>query len=137
MSQPARLTGGLLPSRKGEAAPVTLAPAAAPEPAGSMSESAVVSSAASGTLADVRQEPAASPSSRPAPRERAGVAPKPPAAPTALMRAPAPDVPRQNLSVRLPIDMVEWLRVQAFVSRSSIQQIVEDAITAMRTERGE
>jgi hypothetical protein len=119
-SQPARLTPGLVPVRKGEAGPVTLAP---PEP----TQTALATPQAQPMPeppAPVQPPPRASPAS-----ERAQPQPAPPP----LARVPAPEVLRQNLSVRLLSETVEWLRVEAFVGRVSIQQLVEDAIAVYRS----
>jgi hypothetical protein len=107
MSQsPARLGSGLVSVRKGEASPTTPADSL-PEPAGP-----------SPVLDLPRPVP---------PRESPGPLSQPEVA-THLVRPPQKIVPRVSVSVRLPPDMQEWLRVEAFTRRMPIQNLIEEIV---------
>ncbi|CAH2606494.1 protein of unknown function (plasmid) [Rhodovastum atsumiense] len=120
MSQPpARLTAGLVPVKKGEAAPVTPPPTPAPEEA-----------AAEPTEAQAAPATAPEPSPPPAPRRSA---PKqvPSSAPQ-LVREPPQQAPRVSVSARLPPELQEWIRVRAFVRRMPIQNLLEEIVEFYR-----
>jgi len=108
---PARLSAGLVPVRKGEAAPATPlemqdvplpAPAADPAPVA----------------------PAASPQP---PLRRASTPPAP-----QVVRDPPQQAARVSVSARLPPELQEWIRVRAFVRRMPIQNLLEEIVEFYR-----
>jgi hypothetical protein len=50
----------------------------------------------------------------------------------ALRRAPPAQVKRSGFTTRLSDEMLEWLRVTAFLERRSVQEVVEEAIDFYR-----
>lgn len=124
--QPAKLSSDLVrPVAKGQAAPTLIAPPADPEP---LPPPAPAN--AGSTPAPVLPKPAPEPA-----LPLRGPARQP--APAPMARVPVEEVNRRNLSVRVPVEMAEWLRVWAFRNRKTVQQLVETAIDEFRQRNPE
>jgi hypothetical protein len=109
MSQPpARLSGDLVPVRKGEATPATPL------------EKAQGASPSEPTSVAVSPPPSAPPR-----RTSAPPAPQ-------FVREPSQQAARVSVSARLPPDLQEWIRVRAFVRRMPIQNLLEEIVEFYR-----
>jgi hypothetical protein len=124
---PARLTPNLLAAKKGDAAPGIVDP-----------DAGAPATPAPSARQDTANAPSPAPATPPEPTSRPATAQTALQGPTTLVdaamaitnlrRAVPAQAKRSSFSTRLPDDMVEWLRVRAFLEKRGLQQIVEEAI---------